>query len=138
MRRTSWLILAGACLALASCSSSNPLEMLAPSVTGTWDTTVTVTGGTAAPAGTIFDVVLDLVQTGSNVTGTYTTSTGDGTVTGTVSGRTLTFTLTQVHPCAGSFSGSATIGPLNAEMTGSFSGSDCAGTMDASFLATKR
>jgi len=137
MKRTALLVLAGACLAFASCSSTDPTQTLTPNATGTWDATVTVTGGTEGVPGTVFDAALVLVQAGSDVNGTFSTSTSDGTVVGTVSGRTLTFTINQVNPCAETFNGTAKIAPLNEEMTGSYSGTDCSGTVEAAFLSTR-
>ena len=79
-------------------------------------------------------IIFDIEQTGTNVTGTYSTSTGvhgigDGTFSGTVSGNTITYTLHQTTPnCTGTFNGSANVNEDGNAMTSTFTGFDCAGT----------
>jgi hypothetical protein len=100
-----------------------------------------VAGGTAYPPDASFPIVFDLVQTGTTVSGEYTTSATayvtHGTVAGTLSGRTLSFTLTQDSPCAGAFTGSATVASSGTSFSGPYSGSDCAGTTEAWFSVSK-
>ena len=141
MKKLKRLTLLALVVALTACGGgySSPTMSPTPSVAGTWDAAVTVTGGTESPVGTRFSAVLALAQSGSNVSGTFTTTTGsDGTVTGTVSGQVFTFTGTQTAPCAGSFSGTGTLGVYNTSMSGAYSGSDCGGTFQTTFTATKR
>jgi len=79
-------------------------------------------------------IIFDIEQTGANVTGTYSTSTGvhgigSGTFSGTVSGNTITYTLNQTTPnCTGTFNGSANVNEDGNAMTSTFTGFDCAGT----------
>lgn len=100
-----------------------------------------VTGGTAYPPNASYPVLFTLSQSGSAITGEYGTgSTGSdtsGTVVGTVSGRTLAFTLTEDAPCGGTFTGSATVGRSSVSFSGAYSGDDCSGTTEASFSASK-
>jgi len=100
-----------------------------------------VTGGTAYPPNTSLVVVFDLVQSGDTVTGEYDTSgtvrVTRGTVAGTLSGRTLSFTLTQEFPCDGTFSGSATVSASGIAFSGPYSGNDCAGTTEAWLSVSK-
>jgi hypothetical protein len=71
----------------------------------------------------------------NGVTGTYSTSDGTGgTVTGTISGSTVSFTINQATPCVGAFSGSASISNGGDRLTGTYSGnSPCTGAVTASF-----
>lgn len=100
-----------------------------------------VTGGTAYPPDTSFPITFDLIQTGDTVSGEYQTSaTGrptNGSVAGTLTGRTLSFTLTQDVPCGGAFTGSATIASSGISFSGPYSGGDCLATTEAWFSASK-
>jgi len=65
-------------------------------VTGTWDTSMTVTGGTQGPVGFHWTAVFTVIQSGASVSGTgITSSNTGGQVSGSVSGDDLDFTLTQ-------------------------------------------
>jgi hypothetical protein len=61
-----------------------------------------------------------------SITGAY----GSGSVSGTVTGSTVSFVLHQTAPCAGTFTGTATFD--GDRLTGSFSGAGCRGTVTAS------
>ena len=61
-----------------------------------------------------------------SITGAY----GSGTVSGTVSGSTISFVFHQTEPCMGTFTGTATFG--GDLLTGSYSGSGCRGNVTAS------
>jgi len=106
-------------------------------VTGTWDTSMTVTGGTQGPVGFHWTAVFTVIQSGASVSGTgITSSNTGGQVSGSVSGDDLDFTLTQTSPCAGTYHG---IGMVNGnQMSGTYAGGDCGGTLQASFTAVKR
>ena len=56
---------------------------------------------------------------------------GSGTVSGTVTGSTISFILHQTAPCAGTFAGTATF--AGDRLTGTYSGSGCRGNVTASF-----
>lgn len=92
------------------------------SLTGTWQGTystslVSTTGATAT-----------LIQNGSSLSGSFVGSNGySATVSGSVSGSNVQFTLTSTVPgCSGSFIGTANLS--GATLTASFQGSDCLGT----------
>lgn len=69
---------------------------------------------------------LGTVSGSFSITGAY----GSGTVTGTVTGSTVSFVLHQSEPCTGTFTGTATFdGDL---LTGTFSGAGCRGDVTAS------
>jgi hypothetical protein len=92
-------------------------------LTGDWVGTIQ---SSQVPAGT--EVNLTLSQTGGTVTGTYLLPFSGmfGDVAGTVTGSSVTFTLTQKNvSCPGSFSGSGTV--TGNSMTFTYSGSDCWG-----------
>lgn len=77
-------------------------------------------------------VSLALVHDGLGpVSGTWRRGTAGGTVSGSVSGNSFTFVLTETSPCQGSYSGSATVS--GSAMSGSFSGSDCGGGSSGTF-----
>lgn len=103
----------------------NEVEGLCVDVTGTWEGTYSTSLIPFA------QTTFTLTQSGSNVTGTYSTSTGvGGEATGSFSGRinenTITFTLNQTTPeCPGTFSGIATV--TGNTMNFTFTGSDCMG-----------
>lgn len=94
------------------------------------DPTVNVTGiwsGTFSTSLIWGILVLDLSQSGSSVTGTFYTDEAWGTVSGTVSGNTLHFNITETVPgCSGSFSGNGSVSGNTMSLT--FSGSDCLGS----------
>lgn len=56
---------------------------------------------------------------------------GAGTVSGTVTGSSVSFTFDQTAPCAGTFIGNASF--AGDRLTGSYSGSSCRGDVTASF-----
>jgi hypothetical protein len=74
---------------------------------------------------------LTLVQSGTTLSGTYTVPTtgAGGSVSGTVSGQTAKFTLTQTGPpgCTGTFTGHAVIMSPPEVLFYFYSGSDCLG-----------
>lgn len=99
---------------------------------------------TGAVHGTI-EEPLDLVATFTlteylgTVTGTFTTDDGmAGSISGTVSGSNVAFTINQTAPCAGTFSGTATISDAGGRLMGTYSGdSPCTGAVTAIFDLTR-
>jgi hypothetical protein len=73
-------------------------------------------------------LTLNLTQTSGAITGTYSSPNGaGGTVSGSVSGNTCSFTLNQTTTdCTGNFNGTGTVSANT--LTFTFSGSDCLGT----------
>ncbi len=126
-----------AILAASACGGGSPTEPRAANVAGTWDASVSVTGGTRAPAGTTFAAVLTISQAGSSLTGTFSaTGGGGGQLSGSVRGQQATFILQQVNPCAGSYQGTGLVS--GGSMTGTYGGQDCLGTTQVSFTAIRR
>jgi hypothetical protein len=118
---------------------NNPMTPSDANVAGTWDALMTVTGGVQAPPGFQFTATFTLAQTGSSVTGTFATEGGlSGQISGSVSGTSINFTITQGEPCSGSFTGIGGVSGSGAQINGSYSGSDCNGSLSASFVANKR
>lgn len=62
-----------------------------------------------------------------SITGAY----GSGSISGTVSGSTITFVFHQTDPCMGTFAGTATFDGDG--LTGTYTGSGCRGNISASF-----
>jgi hypothetical protein len=94
-------------------------------VTGTWSGTYSTSIIPSA------QVTYTIIQSGTDVTGTYSTSTGvggtgGGTYSGTLSGNIITFTLNQTTlGCPGTFNGTATV--IDDTMNFVFEGYDCGG-----------
>jgi hypothetical protein len=100
-------------------------------VSGAWAAVLNLNGFS-------YETSLSLFQTGSSVTGVASIfGAGGGSITGTVTGQTLQFTINEVSPCSGSFSGSASVDATNLYTSGSISGSDCNGSYSGSWDATK-
>jgi len=82
--------------------SSTPAAPPSVDTTGTWSGSVTETFfGTSTQS-------LNVVQSGANVTGTYSSVNGTGSATGTVSGNTLNFTISPTG-CTGTLTGSGNV-----------------------------
>lgn len=75
-------------------------------------------------------IVFDLEQTGAGVTGTWSSGAGgSGTISGTVSGKLLRFTLRQTTPgCTGTFTGHGVMIDAPVFVRFQFTGTDCLGT----------
>ena len=99
-------------------------------VAGTWDGTLNF--GTILVA-----VTMTFSQMSATVTGTWLAPGAGGSVNGTISGSTFTFSGIQLTPCAGTFAGSGTINAAVTQITGSYSGSDCAGFDSVTFVITR-
>jgi hypothetical protein len=109
-------------------------------VTGTWDASMTVIGGdTTVPVGYHWTGVLTVIQSGSAVSGTFSTSVGGvGQISGTVSGDEASFTSTPGPFCAGMFNCFVMVDAAGDQMSGTYSGADCDGTLQALITAVKR
>ena len=152
MRSTArWICFSLLLISTVGCPSSNlgdllggPFTLPDANLTGTWNVTLTVTGGVQAPVGTLLTATFTIAQTGSSFTGTFSTGGGfSGSLSGTISVQTFSLTITQGAPCPGTFTGAGTAanslgGSIGVtQMTGSYSGSDCKGTLAVVFAATK-
>jgi hypothetical protein len=84
-------------------------------------------------------VTFTIVQQGSEVSGTWTTTGGtSGTLTGRVTGERLTIQAKQMNPCPGDFIGTAAIGENGATLGGSYTGQACGGAVTASFTVVRQ
>jgi hypothetical protein len=125
-------------LALSACGgdSSGTTGPSAPlNIAGTFigDYTATV------DPGTVYQGVLQLAQSGSNVSGTLTTNAGrSANVSGTVSGTRLTATFTFTDGCTGSASTTADITNGTSRLTGNYSANDCVGSYTGGFALNKQ
>lgn len=145
------IFLGVACVMLGACGGGG--DGSTPATTSTTTTTTTTTPvnvvgawkGTNSSSVTQLSVItLDLAQTGANVTGSYSTTTGvTGNVTGTVSDATMTMTMVPtMNGCTGSMTGSATVTtPTTGQPTMSYSYSgatSCGGAESGSGNLTKQ
>lgn len=107
--------------ALSFNDNNNTPPQPTANVTGHWSGTYSSNLVSSAP------IILDLKQTGANVTGTDSSSNGAaGHITGIVSGNTLAFNIVQYTiSCIGAFTGNASVNGDNINLN--FAGSDCLG-----------
>jgi len=125
------------------CSDAPAPLSLAPTgesvIEGFWVGQGDVTGGSMASLGSRFDLSMNVSQVGNGVTGKIMND--DGSVfdlAGTIKGQSLTFTLTQAKPCAGTFTGTATAMNGDTEIIGDYSGTGCRGSIVAEFKTALR
>lgn len=105
---------------------------------GTWDVTLTTTGGTQGPIGTQTPAMAEIVQRARVLSGTLTMPGGlSASLDGLVTGQEFDLTVTQSAPCPGSFTGTGAANLALTRITGSYSGSDCNGALTVDFVATK-
>ena len=108
-------------------------------LTGTWDALITAIGGTSEPIGSQWTAVITVIQSGSTVSGTFSTSGGNvGQLSGSISGADASFTVNQGPPCVGTFNGFGMVNATSDQMNGTYSGTACTGTLQASITASKR
>ena len=91
----------------------------ASDVTGAWQGTYSTSLVATS------DLSLTLTQESNEFSGTYTTEDSGGSITGTVSGKAITFDLDPAPECPGDFDGSGTIEGSTIVLT--FSGANCLG-----------
>ncbi len=131
MRKTLALAWCSTLMIVTACGgdSSGPAVI---NLSGTFSGTISAVG---FPAGT---ATFTLTQSGTSVTGSWVTSLGSaGTGSGNLSGTTLSITLNQTNPCAGTFTGTATVQNAGNRLSGSFSGSDCNGSGSGTFVVNR-
>ena len=133
------LTLLATLMVLASCGGgSDMVSTPAINIAGSWNATMTSTGGSELPVGTQYGVAFTLTQNGGSVSGTWASGGGaGGTISGTISDNNFTFTGASPSPCVGSFSGTGTVNGTSTSISGAYSGSDCNGTFAVSFVASK-
>jgi hypothetical protein len=87
----------------------------------------------------VVEVTFTLTEYLGGVAGTFTAADGTaGSISGTVNGTSLTFTITQTAPCAGMHDGTATIANAGDRLTGFYMGSSpCTGPVNANFVVDR-
>jgi hypothetical protein len=85
-------------------------------------------------------VTFTLIQTGSEIAGTWEGAGGrSGTVSGPLNGSTVApLRMIQIKPCPGDFTGGAVIEGRSGRLRGTYSGRDCQGSVMASFTAERQ
>lgn len=105
-------------------------------LTGSYRGTVT---GTRNESSYSDRVTVAVIQSGREFSGTWSTPSASGTLTGTVLGRTnFTFRLRQDSPCAAEFGGLGTIDASASRLAASYRGEGCQGSNVAASLIVTR
>ncbi len=105
-------------------------------ITGTWKVKITATGGTQVPLGSEWTAFIKASQTGTIVSGIFTTEHGvSGQIAGNVLGDEVSMRIDQGPDCPGTFHGVAKVHASTNEMAGTYSGADTSGNLEASFIA---
>jgi len=122
-------------LALAACGGSSPSAPSTISVAGTWSGSITsnqVTG--SGPAS------VTLAQSGTSLSGTWAVTGPDGpnsgSLTGSVSGASMTMTLTPSDPRTCPYN--ATVNISGSQMTGTYAAFNCTASASGGITLTKR
>ena len=122
-----------AALLLAACGDGGTGPEI--NVTGTFIGSYTAT----SDPGVTYEGVLQLTQSGSQVTGTLTTNTGrSANLSGSISGSRITATLTYTDGCAGSASTTIDISNSGTQLSGTYTANDCTGTYSGGYSLTKQ
>jgi hypothetical protein len=128
------MVLVGAAAVVVACDgySSGP-DSGDGAVTGMYRGEAEIIGAEAV------EVTFTLTEYLGGVTGTLTAADGTvGSISGTVNGTSLTFTITQTAPCAGMHDGTATIANAGDRLTGFYMGSSpCTGPTNANFVVDR-
>jgi hypothetical protein len=104
-------------------------------ITGTFTGQVTSSN---AP-GIVAQAVLQLVQNGNDISGTYSDNRGrTATVDGTLSGSHVDGTATYTDACGGSAVSDSDVSNSGNTLTGTFTADDCFGTYTGGFTYTKQ
>jgi hypothetical protein len=104
-------------------------------LTGTWRGSYTNT----ANLGTVFQGVMQLTQTGSNVSGTLTTSGGrSANVSGTLTGTRLNVTFAFTDGCIGGASSVADVVQNGTRLIGTYSSNDCLGFTSGDYFLDRQ
>jgi hypothetical protein len=129
-RMTARIALVAFALLLVACKDE-PQEPLTGSYSGSTSGT---RGGQAFSAAITFT----LTQNGNQLTGTYTSPGGTtGEISGTVAGVSVTGTITQGSPCAGSFNTTAHVENSGRRLSGTYSGVGCGQDVTATFTVER-
>jgi hypothetical protein len=126
-----WIVLAFFLTNCSSPSSSNTPPKNTPSLSGTWKGTFR--------NGETGNITFTLNQSGNKITGTFNTSTNRfGDMNGTVSGSSVSGTLTYNDSCGGSSSVKGTISDNGRKIEGDGNTSDCLGNYSFTFTVNKQ
>lgn len=137
MKRISLWVALAALSTSAACTDTNKYTgpVASASLVGVYSGNV---AGVAAAVPYSSGLTYTLSQTGNAVTGTWSTVMGNaGTVSGTVSGSSVAFTVVQVTPCAGSVNGTGTMSNNGNTLTGSYAGTMCGQALSANFTVSR-
>ncbi|HEU4464241.1 MAG TPA: hypothetical protein VFS53_04280 [Gemmatimonadota bacterium] len=129
--RTRWVLVVATLVAACDSYSSGP-ETGEGAVTGRY------TGQVDLADDQVAELTLNLTEYLGGVTGSFSLDNGSsGSLTGTVSGSTVSFTISQSIPCVASLVGTATISNGGDRLIGSFSGTSCDVPVNVSFDVTR-
>jgi hypothetical protein len=122
-----------AVLLLAACGDGGTGPEI--NVTGTYIGNYTAT----SDPGVTYEGVLQLTQSGSQVTGTLATNSGrSANISGSISGSRITATFTYTDGCAGSASTTIDISNSGTQLSGTYTATDCTGTYAGGYSLTKQ
>ena len=131
-------LLIGSLFLFPGCGGDSPTGAATGSqvnVTGTFIGSYTAT----SDPGVTYEVVLQLTQSGSQVTGTLATNIGrSANLSGSISGSRITGTYTFTDGCAGSASTIADVSSSGTQLTGTYTTTDCTGTYSGGYSLTKQ
>ena len=131
-------LLIGSLFLFPGCGGDSPTEAATGSqvnVTGTFIGSYTAT----LSPGVTYEGVLQLTQSGSQVTGTLTTTAGrSANLSGSISGSRITATFTYTDGCAGSASTTADVSSSGTQLSGTYTTTDCLGTYAGGYSLTKQ
>jgi hypothetical protein len=129
-------VLIGAVIAMMiGCGGDDSSGPSGLNITGTFTGQVTSSN---AP-GVVAQAVLQLIQSGNAITGTYSDNLGrTANVTGTLSGTHVDGNATYTDACGGSATSDSDISNNGNTLTGTFSADDCFGIYTGQFTYTKQ
>lgn len=135
-RSWSLWLLGLACIVSASACGGGTTEPPQPdNLTGTWIGNYT---GTPYP-GVAFQAVLQLTQSGSNISGSLATNVGrSATVAGSVSSARFAATFNFTDACTGTASATADITNTGTRLAGTYTAKDCVGSYNGGFVLDKQ
>ncbi|HUF64960.1 MAG TPA: hypothetical protein VMM17_03205 [Gemmatimonadaceae bacterium] len=133
-------ILLGAVLVLGACEDHDGIQSIITgpqdaSFAGTWTGDYTSSNN----PGAVFQATLQLTQTGTNVSGTLTTSPGrSANLAGSVTGSRLTANWTWTDLCTGTASATLDMASTGTRITGSYGSNDCLGLTSGGLILDRQ
>ena len=135
-------LLIGSLFLFPGCGGDSPTGSATGSATGSQvNVTGTFIGSYTATSdpGVTYEVVLQLTQSGSQVTGTLATNIGrSANLSGSISGSRITATFTYTDGCGGSASTIADVSSSGTQLSGTYTATDCTGTYAGGYSLTKQ